>query len=261
MSQDWNTDLYDKDARSADAIMQDVEKMFDALQSSFFGGAAPSNPVAGKWWVDTSANLLKLRNEANNAWLDIWDLANNKPVITNLSNEITVAMVAASAKDPAVGTAGLRTLGTWAVQAAAGNDSRFETVADNHVHLGKMQHGSIMLPYVMSEDETMITTNPPGSYTWVDADVDKLRIYVPADATTLRASVLAYANALQCAARFKVSTLTSSEVTVNSASPTWYTTMTLDVSSLSGWYDILWQVNSGTTGKAVYICAFSFIWE
>lgn len=132
---------------------------------------------------------------------------------------------------------------------------------DNSVTMEKIQHGSIMLPYVMSEDETEITTEAPGSYTWVDSNVDKLKVYIPADATTLTASVLSYSNALYCAVRFKVNTITSSEVTVHSASETWYTSMTLNVSSLSGWYDIFWQVNSGTTGKLVHICAFSFIWE
>ena len=97
---------------------------FAALKSSFSGASTPSNTIAGMWWFDTTTNILKIRNEANNAWQSVWNFANNKPVITNLSNEITNAMCAAALKDPAVGTAGLRTLGTGGAQACAGNDSR-----------------------------------------------------------------------------------------------------------------------------------------
>ena len=104
--------------------MQNVENNFAALKSAFSGATTPADTVAGMWWFDTTANILKLRNEANNAWQSVWDFANNKPVITNLSAEITGAMIVAAIKDPAAGTAGLRTLGTTAIKACAGNDAR-----------------------------------------------------------------------------------------------------------------------------------------
>ena len=95
----------------------EVQTAMAALKSSFSGAEAPSNPIAGMWWFDTTANILKLRNEANNAWLSIWDFANNKPLVTNNVS----ADFGAALKDPAVGTAGLRTLGTGATAALAGN--------------------------------------------------------------------------------------------------------------------------------------------
>lgn len=100
--------------------LQNMENNFACLKSSFSGSSAPSNPVAGMFWYDTSAHILKLRNEANNAWLSIWDLANNKPVASNL----TIDDFAASLKGPAAGTFGFRKLGTGATDACAGNDSR-----------------------------------------------------------------------------------------------------------------------------------------
>ena len=51
-------------------------------------------------------------------------MANNKPVISNLSNEITGAMISSTIKDAAASTASLRTLGTTSTSACAGNDSR-----------------------------------------------------------------------------------------------------------------------------------------
>lgn len=109
---------------AAQTDMQNIENNFACLKSAFSGVAQPADMVAGMWWYDTTANILKLRNEANNAWQSVWDFASNKPVIANLSNEITGAMIAAAVKDPVAGTAGLRTLGAGAQQAARGNDAR-----------------------------------------------------------------------------------------------------------------------------------------
>ena len=50
-----------------------IENNFACLKSSFSGTSAPSNPVAGMVWYDTTNNLEKLRNAANNAWLEIYD--------------------------------------------------------------------------------------------------------------------------------------------------------------------------------------------
>ena len=119
--------------------MGQVEENFAALKSAFSGATTPANTVAGMWWFDTTANILKLRNEANSAWLSVWDFANNKPIVTNnISADFGAAL-----KDPAAGTAGLRTLGTTAVKAAAGNDSRFSTIPDDYVTTIKILNGNV----------------------------------------------------------------------------------------------------------------------
>lgn len=120
MSQEYVDDCFDA-SHAVQTDMSNIEKNFAALKSCFSGSSAPANTVAGMWWFDTASNILKLRNEANNAWLSIWDLANNKPVIANLSGEITDAMVAAANKDGAAATPCMRTLGTGSGQAMPGN--------------------------------------------------------------------------------------------------------------------------------------------
>ena len=130
MSQDYVDDVYDS-TFVVQTTMANIEKNFAALKSSFSGATAPSNLIAGMWWFDTMTNILKLRNEANNAWQSVWNFSSNKPVISNLSNEITGAMIAAAIKDPAAGIAGLRTLGTTSVKACAGNDARLGAPPDN----------------------------------------------------------------------------------------------------------------------------------
>lgn len=69
----------------------DVVEVSDIINA---GPSAPSSPFAGMLWFDSANHLLKVRNEANSAWLSIWDLANNKPVITNLTDEILGTMLA-----------------------------------------------------------------------------------------------------------------------------------------------------------------------
>jgi len=120
MSQDYNDNIPTW-ANQTDTDVTKIKNNFAALKSTFSGTTAPSDAVAGMWWYDTTAHILKVRNEANNAWLSVWDLANNKPIITNLSNEITGTMIAAALKSPAAGTEGLRKLGTGATDAMPGN--------------------------------------------------------------------------------------------------------------------------------------------
>lgn len=138
MAQDFTDDCFGA-AHEAQVDMQNIEDNFTALKSTFSGASQPSNTVAGMWWYDTSSHILKIRNEANSAWLNVWNLASNKPVIANLANEITAAMLSSALKSPAAGTEGLRSLGTGSTQAAAGNDSRFGTVDNAGVSRAKLK--------------------------------------------------------------------------------------------------------------------------
>ncbi len=65
----------------------DLNNCLGDIQSSNSGGSAPSTTVAYKIWADTSANLLKIRNSANNGWLTLGDLtdANNLGLATKAS--------------------------------------------------------------------------------------------------------------------------------------------------------------------------------
>jgi microcystin-dependent protein len=60
--------------------MQQIENNFAALKSSFSSATEPSDLVAGMFWYDTNLNILKLRDEANSAWQNIWDFGNNVPM-------------------------------------------------------------------------------------------------------------------------------------------------------------------------------------
>lgn len=142
MSQTYVDDCYGS-AHTATTDLQAFEDNFAALKSAFSGATEPVNTVAGMWWFDTTAKLLKLRNEANDAWQSVWNFASNKPVITNLSDEITDAMVATANKDGAADTACMRTLGTTATSACAGNDARLGVPADLSITTAKLANDAV----------------------------------------------------------------------------------------------------------------------
>jgi hypothetical protein len=51
--------------------MQNIENNFTALKSSFSGASAPSDAVAGMPWFHTTNKILKIRNNANDAWVGV----------------------------------------------------------------------------------------------------------------------------------------------------------------------------------------------
>jgi hypothetical protein len=67
MSQSWTDNTYQSDHVSG-TDLQNMENNFGCLKTMFSGSSAPSGTVAGMPWYDTNKNLLKIRNNANDAW-------------------------------------------------------------------------------------------------------------------------------------------------------------------------------------------------
>lgn len=56
---------------SAPQFRSDMNAALQALASTSSGSAAPSTTYANQLWYDTTANILKMRNEANSAWINL----------------------------------------------------------------------------------------------------------------------------------------------------------------------------------------------
>ena len=125
MAQTYN-DAVPASTRDALEDLTAIRNNFAALKSCFSGATAPPNPVAGMWWYDTTANMLKLRNEANSAWLDVYDFANQRVPLallaTNCSRTVVAGTGVSVAGNLASGnvTVGLSSGGVGATQLANG---------------------------------------------------------------------------------------------------------------------------------------------
>lgn len=85
MSQTYYDDVY-AGGQVVQTSMQRIEDNFSALKSTFLGAVAPSNPVGGMLWVDTTNHLLKQRNEGNTAWITRWDMTKTTWLAMLLAN-------------------------------------------------------------------------------------------------------------------------------------------------------------------------------
>ena len=56
------------------AVRQDINNALAAIVSNNSGSSEPGTTYAYQWWADTNANVLKIRNSANNAWITLREL-------------------------------------------------------------------------------------------------------------------------------------------------------------------------------------------
>ena len=64
------TDLNVANASGA-AVRTDINAHLDALASQSSGASEPSTKFPNQWWLDTSTNILKQRDNANTAWVNV----------------------------------------------------------------------------------------------------------------------------------------------------------------------------------------------
>ena len=55
-------------------LRADLNNAFSAIATNSSGASAPSTTFANQWWYDTTNNLLKIRNEADTAWITVGEL-------------------------------------------------------------------------------------------------------------------------------------------------------------------------------------------
>lgn len=78
MAQNYTDNCFDPN-NVAQTDLQNIENNFAAVKSQFSGAGAPANPVPGMPWIDLTRHMLCVRNEANNAWIDMLNLATGQP--------------------------------------------------------------------------------------------------------------------------------------------------------------------------------------
>ena len=208
-----------------------------------------------------------LETEYNAFYGACWNAGSSEIAANRVSNNsmkdnsVGFTELKAECDDPAAGTAGLRSLGTTAIKACAGNDSRLSdqrTPSAHSVNFTKIEHGSVMLPFC---DADSGTEYDDAHDTWTT--MITFRIYIPTNATTIRmasrqkgSSTGGWSGYL----RFKIGSSNSGESICNSDSYEWRTDATLDVSALGGWYDLSIQLHKSGSAHS-YLQGYSFVWE
>jgi len=56
------------------AVRQDIQDALQALAGNSSGNSEPSVKYAYQWWADSNANVMKLRNSGNTAWIELFQL-------------------------------------------------------------------------------------------------------------------------------------------------------------------------------------------
>jgi hypothetical protein len=56
---------------NAPAVRTQLNAIFGSIATNNSGATAPATTFAYQWWYDTSANVLRMRNAANSAWIAI----------------------------------------------------------------------------------------------------------------------------------------------------------------------------------------------
>jgi len=64
------TDMNVANASGA-TVRADINSHLDAIASNHSGATAPTTTFPNQWWFDTSANLMKQRDNANTAWVTV----------------------------------------------------------------------------------------------------------------------------------------------------------------------------------------------
>jgi hypothetical protein len=95
--------------QTASATRSDINSALQALGSTNSGASAPSTTYANMLWYDTTANTLKMRAEANDAWISIGYFDQGTDTFKILDDTVVITAAGAATN----GIIGDQTTGTW----------------------------------------------------------------------------------------------------------------------------------------------------
>lgn len=134
--------------QSFPATRADLNNALVALASNSSGDAEPATKYANQWWYETDTNTLKLRNEANDAWISIAVLDQSGNAVQSIT------------------TAGL-TLGATAISATGAEINQLDAITRGSILYGNASGATARLAAggagtVLSSDGTDISWSAVG---------------------------------------------------------------------------------------------------
>ena len=133
-------------------VRADLNLVLQAILSNNSSSSAPSTTAAYMWWADTSNGILKIRNSANNGWVELFQLdgtltledgTKTAPALAHRSNLNTGIFFSAANKFN-VSTAGVERLelGTETIFNEEGVDVDFRIESDDKTHMFYVDAGN-----------------------------------------------------------------------------------------------------------------------
>lgn len=82
MSNQYEPNVYDP-THNVEDDMTNIETNFEALRTVFSSSSGPLQPVPYQLWADSLNHIIKVRDNTNNTWLNLFDVANNEVIISD----------------------------------------------------------------------------------------------------------------------------------------------------------------------------------
>ena len=93
---------------TAPLVRADINNALSALVSQNSGASAPSTTYANMIWYDSTNNILKMRNEADDAWISLFYLDQGTDAFRILQNTLVT-----DTSGSQIGILGLQAAGNW----------------------------------------------------------------------------------------------------------------------------------------------------
>ena len=154
-------------------VRADINNVLQAILTNNSSSSAPGTTAAYMWWADTTSGILKIRNSANNGWVELFQLdgtltledgTKTAPALAHRSNLNTGIFFSAANKFN-VSTAGVERLelGTETIFNEEGADVDFRIEGNNDTNLFYVD---------ASTDRIGIGTSTPGALVHLSSDTD-----------------------------------------------------------------------------------------
>lgn len=149
---------------SGSAVRADLNAHLDAIATNHSGATEPTTKFANQWWADTSANILKRRNNANTTWISAMSLTTGLLIGTDVqaydaNNAVTDAAQSFTKAQRGTPIALTSSAASIAVDASLGNNFSHtfteNTTLANPTNLVAGQSGSIALTQHASAPKTL----------------------------------------------------------------------------------------------------------
>jgi len=218
-----------------------------------------SRITAGQFWVDTTNHILKLRNEADSAWLEIWDLANDIP----MGQDFTDGSYLDGDKIDIDWNPSNYTPDSSPAEASDADDlSAHLKGIDDEISTINTAIGAVVLPMAMpfhsGDTEEDLSRTGDG---WKDIDETKFRIYLPSSVETLTLAIYGKKDSgNNCHFCFNIDGNNSGNTGTLATSYSWVT-CTYDCSALSGWVDFYIRSYHAEASQHVYYKRYSTMWS